>query len=66
VPLAAKSVDTLNAHVRQYCNAHPLASFWAAVSDFFGTLPVRHVDREMITTASPLGTEGEKEALAAP
>jgi hypothetical protein len=42
--LAAKSVDTLNAHVRQYCNAHPLARFLAAVTDFFGTLPVRHTD----------------------
>jgi hypothetical protein len=42
--LAAKNVDTLNAHVMQYCNAHPLGSFWAAVADFFGTLPVRHTD----------------------
>jgi hypothetical protein len=39
--MSAKTVEVQNAHIRMYCNAHPLASYVQAVLDFFSTLPQR-------------------------
>jgi hypothetical protein len=35
----AATVERQTFHIRQYCDAHPLAVFIQAVLDFYGTLP---------------------------
>jgi hypothetical protein len=37
----AKSLEQQDAHIRQYCDAHPLKDFGEAVIDFYETLPLR-------------------------
>jgi len=39
--LGVKSADEENFHIRQYCDAHPLATFVEAVIDLWFTLPLK-------------------------
>lgn len=36
----AQSLDTMQGHIRHYCDRHPLAQFIEAVTDFMQTMPI--------------------------
>ena len=48
--LSTQTVRNQAAHIRSYCNAHPVSEYKDAVIDLFGTMPFKTVSRrEQVT-----------------